>query len=116
MKWKENSPLECVTFVIFRTGAVYNTEMNNCDLEKLSVSGVKLEPSFTPDVTRYQARVPSQVTRVSVDAWTSDAGATWTLLVRFSLFCISFSCTHESRDSIAVSEQTLRVMYGKCLI
>ncbi|XP_073409888.1 putative membrane protein Bcell_0381 [Dendrobates tinctorius] len=54
--------------------------MNNCDLEKLSVSGVKLEPPFTPDITRYQAVVPSQVARISVDAWTSDSGATWTLL------------------------------------
>ncbi|XP_073528279.1 uncharacterized protein [Phyllobates terribilis] len=54
--------------------------MNNCDLEKLSVSGVKLEPPFTPDITRYQATVSSQAARISVDAWTSDSGATWTLL------------------------------------
>ncbi|XP_075719227.1 uncharacterized protein LOC142760141 isoform X2 [Rhinoderma darwinii] len=54
--------------------------MNNCDLEKLSVSGVKLEPPFKPDITIYQARVSSQVTRTSVDAWPSDTGATWTLL------------------------------------
>ncbi|XP_077138657.1 uncharacterized protein LOC143804440 [Ranitomeya variabilis] len=54
--------------------------MNNCDLEKLSVSGVKLEPPFTPDITRYQAVVPSQVAQISVDAWTSDSGASWTLL------------------------------------
>ncbi|XP_066450937.1 uncharacterized protein [Eleutherodactylus coqui] len=54
--------------------------MNNCDLEKLSVSGVKLEPTFEPDVTRYRAKVPSQVTRTSVDAQTSDTGASWTLL------------------------------------
>ncbi|XP_056423891.1 uncharacterized protein LOC130362843 isoform X2 [Hyla sarda] len=54
--------------------------MNNCDLEKLSVCGLKLDPSFKPDITRYQARVPSQVTRISVDAWTSDTGASWTVL------------------------------------
>ncbi|KAM4040250.1 uncharacterized protein ACNLHF_011621 [Anomaloglossus baeobatrachus] len=54
--------------------------MNNCDLEKLSVSGVNLEPPFTPDMTRYRARVPSQVAQVSVDAWTSDTGATCTVL------------------------------------
>ncbi|XP_040286115.1 uncharacterized protein LOC120999308 [Bufo bufo] len=54
--------------------------MNNCDLEKLSVTGVTLDPPFKPDTTRYQARVPSQVTSLSVDARTSDTGASWTLL------------------------------------
>ncbi|XP_073528280.1 uncharacterized protein [Phyllobates terribilis] len=76
--------------------------MNNCDLEKLSVSGVKLEPPFTPDITRYQATVSSQAARISVDAWTSDSGATWTLLVYRILatraqlpFCVKFVDTRE---------------------
>ncbi|XP_071996515.1 uncharacterized protein [Engystomops pustulosus] len=54
--------------------------MNNCDLEKLSVPGVKLQPPFKSDITNYQTRVASQVTQISVDAWTSDTGASWTVL------------------------------------
>ncbi|XP_063774475.1 uncharacterized protein LOC134910412 isoform X2 [Pseudophryne corroboree] len=54
--------------------------MNNCDLEKLSVSGVKLEPPFKPDITNYKATVPNQLTRISVDACPSDTGASYTLL------------------------------------
>ncbi|XP_041418568.1 uncharacterized protein LOC108716581 isoform X2 [Xenopus laevis] len=54
--------------------------MNNCDLEKLSVPGVKLEPTFRADITTYRATVPSCITQIKVDALTSDTGASYTLL------------------------------------
>ncbi|KAM3909931.1 LOW QUALITY PROTEIN: uncharacterized protein RB166_021483 [Leptodactylus fuscus] len=59
---------------------LYLHEEDNCDLERLSVSGVKLEPLYKSDITRYQVRAPSQVTQLSVDTWTRDSGATCTLL------------------------------------
>ncbi|KAM4693126.1 uncharacterized protein O3C94_003849 [Discoglossus pictus] len=54
--------------------------MNNCDLEKLCIPGVKLEPPFKPDITKYKATVPSQLTQIKVDAFTSDTGASSSLL------------------------------------
>ncbi|XP_040207190.1 uncharacterized protein LOC120937775 isoform X1 [Rana temporaria] len=54
--------------------------MNNCDLEKLSVPGVKLEPSFKPDITKYKVTVSSQRKQITVDAYPSDNGASCTVL------------------------------------
>ncbi|XP_072266376.1 uncharacterized protein [Pyxicephalus adspersus] len=54
--------------------------MNNCDLEKLSVPGVKLEPSFKPNITKYKATLPSHRTQITVDAYPSDNGASCTVL------------------------------------
>ncbi|KAM5164820.1 uncharacterized protein ACMZJ9_007246 [Mantella aurantiaca] len=54
--------------------------MNNCDLEKLCVPGVKLEPTFKADITKYTVTVPSQRTQITVDAFPSDSGASCTVL------------------------------------
>lgn len=49
--------------------------MDNCDLEKLHVSGGKLHPNFSPELTDYSATVESSVTTVTLDLLTSDCGA-----------------------------------------
>ncbi|XP_036980656.1 uncharacterized protein LOC119034059 [Acanthopagrus latus] len=54
--------------------------MDNCDLEKLSVSGAKLHPAFTPDVTDYKVTVESSVNKVTLDLMTSDCGASYSIL------------------------------------
>ncbi|KAM4770936.1 uncharacterized protein WCC33_002715 [Rhinophrynus dorsalis] len=54
--------------------------MNNCDLEKFSVPGVVLEPTFRADITNYKATVPSHLKHISIDACPSDTGASYTLL------------------------------------
>nr|XP_008292168.1 PREDICTED: uncharacterized protein LOC103366271 [Stegastes partitus] len=54
--------------------------MDNCDLEKLSVSAGKLHPDFTPQVTDYQVTVESDVSQVTLDLTTSDCGASYSIL------------------------------------
>ena len=54
--------------------------MDNCDLEKLSVSGAKLHPAFTPDVTDYKVTVESSVNKVTLDLMTSDCGASYSIV------------------------------------
>ncbi|XP_034537402.1 uncharacterized protein LOC117811311 [Notolabrus celidotus] len=54
--------------------------MDNCDLETLSVSGGKLQPSFTPEVTDYKVTVESHVSKVTLDLTTSDCGASYSVL------------------------------------
>ncbi|KAG7228472.1 hypothetical protein INR49_007645 [Caranx melampygus] len=54
--------------------------MDNCDLEKLSVSRGKLRPAFTPEVTDYKVTVESSVNKVTLNLLTSDSGASYTIL------------------------------------
>ncbi|KAK5882745.1 hypothetical protein CesoFtcFv8_021298 [Champsocephalus esox] len=54
--------------------------MDNCDLEKLSVSVGKLLPAFTPQVTDYRVTVESNVNKVSMKLITSDCGASYNIL------------------------------------
>lgn len=54
--------------------------MDNCDLEKLSVSGGKLHPAFTPEVTDYKVSVESSVNNVTLDVVTSDCGASYRIV------------------------------------
>ncbi|KAG7511739.1 hypothetical protein JOB18_008490 [Solea senegalensis] len=54
--------------------------MDNCDLEKLIVSGGKLHPDFTPEVTDYKMRVESSVNNVTLDLLTSDCRASSNIL------------------------------------
>lgn len=54
--------------------------MDNCDLEKLSVSGAELHPAFTPEVTDYKVTVESNVNKVTVDLLTSDCGASYSVV------------------------------------
>ncbi|XP_074503231.1 uncharacterized protein LOC141774455 isoform X1 [Sebastes fasciatus] len=54
--------------------------MDNCDLEKLSVSGVKLHPEFTAQVTDYRVTVESDANTVTLDIITSDCGASHRIL------------------------------------
>ncbi|XP_010794055.1 RNA-binding protein PNO1 [Notothenia coriiceps] len=53
--------------------------MDNCDLEKLSVSVGKLLPAFTPQVTDYRVTVESNVNKVSLKLITSDCGASYNI-------------------------------------
>ena len=57
--------------------------MNNCDLEKFCVSGGKLHPAFTPQVTDYTVTVESNVNKVTLDLVTSDCGATYSIVSTF---------------------------------
>ncbi|XP_062257509.1 uncharacterized protein LOC133966543 [Platichthys flesus] len=54
--------------------------MDNCDLEKLSVSAGSLHPDFTPEVTDYTVTVESGVDAVTVDVVTSDCAASHYML------------------------------------
>ncbi|XP_063048932.1 uncharacterized protein LOC134442896 isoform X2 [Engraulis encrasicolus] len=54
--------------------------MDNCDLEKLSCTGGKLDPPFKPDITSYKMTVESKVSKVTVDLLTSDCGASYKIL------------------------------------
>ncbi|CAJ1066697.1 uncharacterized protein LOC117811311 [Xyrichtys novacula] len=54
--------------------------MDNCDLEKLSVSGGELQPAFTPEVTEYKVTLESHVNNVTLDLVTSDCGASYSIL------------------------------------
>ncbi|XP_042565426.1 uncharacterized protein LOC116223155 [Clupea harengus] len=54
--------------------------MDNCDLEKLSCSGGKLEPPFKPDITSYKVTIESKVSKVTLDFLTSDCGASYKIL------------------------------------
>ncbi|KAL7877350.1 hypothetical protein SRHO_G00039930 [Serrasalmus rhombeus] len=54
--------------------------MDNCDLEKLLVDGVKLCPPFQPEITLYTATVPSNISTVTLDLLTSDCGASYRIL------------------------------------
>ncbi|XP_034753536.1 uncharacterized protein LOC117960084 isoform X2 [Etheostoma cragini] len=54
--------------------------MDNCDLEKLSVSGGTLHPAFSPQVIDYKVTVESNVNKVILDLNTSDCGASYSIL------------------------------------
>ena len=54
--------------------------MDNCDLEKLSISAGKLQPAFTAQVTDYKMTVESSVHQVTLDLMTSDCGASYTIV------------------------------------
>lgn len=58
--------------------------MDNCDLEKLSVSGGKLHPPFKPEVTDYKMTVESSVNQVTVNLLTSDCGASYSIVSHIS--------------------------------
>ncbi|XP_041865467.1 uncharacterized protein LOC121655109 [Melanotaenia boesemani] len=54
--------------------------MDNCDLEKLSVSAGKLQPAFSSEATDYKVSVQSSVNKVTLNLTTSDCGASYTIL------------------------------------
>lgn len=54
--------------------------MDNCDLERLRVSGGKLHPPFTPEVTGYKVTVESNVNQVNLDLITIDCGASYSIV------------------------------------
>ena len=59
--------------------------MDNCDLEKLSCSGGKLEPPFKPDITSYKVTIESKVSKVTLDFLTSDCGASYKIVSDYEL-------------------------------
>lgn len=54
--------------------------MDNCDLEKLSLSVGTLQPDFSPKVTNYKVAVDSSVTKVILDLATSDYSASYSIV------------------------------------
>ena len=54
--------------------------MDNCDLEKLSLSGGTLHPAFTPQVIDYKVTVESNVDKVTLDLNASDCGASYSIV------------------------------------
>lgn len=65
--------------------------MDNCDLEKLAISGQTLQPAFKADVTTYKVTVTSDVDRVTLDLLTSDCGACYKIV---SLNKVTFGCEY----------------------
>ncbi|XP_023698493.2 uncharacterized protein [Paramormyrops kingsleyae] len=51
--------------------------MDNCDLEKITISVGTLEPPFQPSITRYKVTVPSNINQVTLNLQTSDCGASY---------------------------------------
>ncbi|XP_027863124.1 uncharacterized protein LOC114138198 isoform X3 [Xiphophorus couchianus] len=54
--------------------------MDNCDLEKLTISAGKLQPAFSPQVTDYKVTVESSVNKVTLGLSTSDSAASYSIL------------------------------------
>lgn len=65
--------------------------MDNCDLEKLSISAGKLQPAFSPKITHYRVVVESGVSKVTLNPVTSDRGASYSVVssIFFFLFFLS---------------------------
>ena len=55
--------------------------MDNADLEKLSISPGKLAPKFHPNTTEYSVTLGSDVKQIKVDPLTSDSGASYCISV-----------------------------------
>lgn len=55
--------------------------MDNADLEKLSISPGKLTPKFHPNITEYSVTLGSDVKQIKVDPLTSDSGASYSIAV-----------------------------------
>ncbi|XP_064173898.1 uncharacterized protein LOC135245060 isoform X2 [Anguilla rostrata] len=51
--------------------------MDNCDLEKLSISVGKLYPPFEPNLLNYKVIVPCNTSSVTLELLTSDCGASY---------------------------------------
>ncbi|XP_048863663.1 uncharacterized protein LOC125738570 isoform X2 [Brienomyrus brachyistius] len=51
--------------------------MDNCDLEKITISVGTLDPPFQPSITRYKVTVPSNINQVTLNLQTSDCGASY---------------------------------------
>lgn len=54
--------------------------MDNCDLEKLSVSAGTLEPPFKASSTSYKVTVASGINKITLDVLTSDSGASYRIV------------------------------------
>ncbi|KAK1171297.1 hypothetical protein AOXY_G6060 [Acipenser oxyrinchus oxyrinchus] len=54
--------------------------MDNCDLEKLSVSAGTLEPPFKASSTSYKVTVASDINKITLDVLTSDSGASYRIV------------------------------------
>lgn len=65
--------------------------MDNCDLEKLAISGQTLQPAFKADVTTYKVTVASDVDQVTLDLLTSDCGASYKIV---SFNQVTFGCEY----------------------
>ncbi|XP_015218375.2 uncharacterized protein [Lepisosteus oculatus] len=68
--------------------------MDNCDLEKLTVSAGMLHPTFSPLLTSYKVIVPSNISKITLDLLTSDSGASYKIL------CGSGSMVIELKDGV----------------
>ena len=55
--------------------------MDNADLEKLSISPGKLTPKFHPNTTEYSVTLGSDVKQIKINPLTSDSGASYSISV-----------------------------------
>lgn len=55
--------------------------MDNADLEKLSISPGKITPKFHPNTTEYSVTLGSDVKQIKIDPLTSDSGASYSIHV-----------------------------------
>lgn len=76
--------------------------MDNCDLEKLSCTGGKLDPPFKPDITSYKMTVESKVSKVTVDLLTSDCGASYKIVS--GLFSYPVACMSIYKSAIMMHD------------
>ena len=74
--------------IAVRQKSVCSFKMDDCNLEKLSIKPGKLSPVFKQDVLQYNATVPSNVEKVTLDTLTRDSGASYTI----SVWAISCYC------------------------
>lgn len=66
--------------------------MDNCDLEKLSISVGKLYPPFEPNLLNYKVIVLCNTSSVTLELLTSDCGAS------YKIVSINPTCIHRSVD------------------
>lgn len=70
--------------------------MDNADLEKLSISPGKLTPKFHHNTTEYAVTLGSDVGQIKVDPLTSDSGASYSISVRIIVCARELLFVHES--------------------
>lgn len=77
--------------------------MDNADLERLSISPGKLSPKFHPNTTEYSVTLGSDVSQIKVDPLTSDSGASYSISVRITVRAkLNITVVHESSTHVGI--------------
>lgn len=67
----QDMPIGTVTY----STTVAKPLSNNCNLGSMTVSGATISPAFSPEITKYSAKVPFSVSSIKVSATAEDDGA-----------------------------------------